>query len=102
MQFGAAIWPFQWYPPYEDAIRRLARLGFRQVELIAWDRETLRTYYTTDRIAALRQLIADEGLVLSEFVTTPAGSPVAILPVARPGSSISVRRSKSPMRWARL
>ncbi len=73
MQFGAAIWPFQWYPPYEDAIRRVARLGFRQVELIAWDRDTLQTYYTPDRIAALRRLIADEGLVLSEFVTTPGG-----------------------------
>lgn len=73
MQFGAAIWPFQWYPPYEDAIRRLARLGFKQLELIAWDRETLRTYYTTERIATLRRLIADEGMVLSEFVTTPGG-----------------------------
>ena len=33
MHFGAAIWPFQWHPPYEDAIRRVARLGFRSVEL---------------------------------------------------------------------
>ncbi len=73
MQFGAAIWPFQWHPPYEDAIRRVARLGFRHVELIAWDRDTLRTYYTPERIAALRQLLADEGLGLSEFVTTPSG-----------------------------
>ncbi len=73
MQFGAAIWPFQWYPPYEDAIRRIARLGFRRVELIAWDSDTLTTYYTSERIANLRSLIADEGLVLSEFVTTPGG-----------------------------
>ena len=73
MQFGAAVWPFQWYPPYEDAIRRIAGLGFRRVELIAWDRDALQTYYTPDRIAALRRLIADEGLALSEFVTTPAG-----------------------------
>src|SRR5919205_533899 len=57
MQFGAAVWPFQWYPPYDDAIRRVA----------------LQTYYTPDRIAALRRLIADEGLMLSEFVTTPSG-----------------------------
>ena len=73
MQFGAAVWPFQWYPPYDDAIRRVARLGFRHVELIAWDRDALQTYYTPDRIAALRRLIADEGLTLSEFVTTPTG-----------------------------
>ncbi len=73
MYFGAAIWPFQWYPPYDDAIRRVARLGFRRVELNAWDRHALQTYYTPDRIAALRRLIADEGLTLSEFVTTPGG-----------------------------
>src|SRR4051812_41002007 len=73
VQFGAAIWPFQWNPPYDDGIRRIARLGFRQIELIAWDRDTLKTYYTSERIAALRQLIADEGLTLSEFVTTPNG-----------------------------
>ena len=73
MQFGAAIWPFQWYPPYDDAIRRVARLGFRCVELIAWDRDALQTYYTPDRSAALRRLLADEGVTLSEFVTTPSG-----------------------------
>lgn len=73
MQFGAAIWPFQWQPPYEDAIRRVARLGFKQVELIAWNRAALDDYYTPQRIAALRQLIKDEGLTLSEFVTTPHG-----------------------------
>ncbi len=73
MQFGAAVWPFQWHPPYDDPIRRIARLGFRHVELIAWDRETLETYYTPGRIADLRRLIADEGLTLSEFVSTPGG-----------------------------
>ena len=57
MHFGAAIWPFQWQPPYEDAIRRVARLGFRGVELIAWDREALETYYTPGRIAALRSVL---------------------------------------------
>ncbi len=73
MQFGAAIWPFQWYPPYEDALRRVARLGFHHVELIAWDRDTLKTYYTPERISALRHLMTEEGLTLSEFVTTPNG-----------------------------
>ena len=72
-QSGRSIWPFQWHPPYDDAIRRMARLGFRQVELIAWDLETLRTDYTGARSATLRRLLADEGLTLSEFVITPGG-----------------------------
>jgi sugar phosphate isomerase/epimerase len=73
MKFGACIWPFQWQPPYEPAIRRVAGLGFRAVELIAWDRATLDDYYTPQRIRELRQLRADEGLELSEFVSTPPG-----------------------------
>jgi sugar phosphate isomerase/epimerase len=73
MKFGACVWPFQWSPPYEDAIRRIAGLGFRAVELIAWDREALDEYYTPQRIQSLRQLLADEGLELSEFVSTPRG-----------------------------
>ena len=73
MRVGASVWPFQWEPPYEEALRRIARLGFRAVELIAWDREALDTYYTPGRIAALRALLDGEGLVLSEFVCTPPG-----------------------------
>ena len=73
MKFGASVWPFQWEPPYEAALQRIARLGFRAVELISWDRETLETYYTPARIAALRALLDSEGLTLSEFVSTPRG-----------------------------
>ena len=73
MRFGASVWPFQWDPPYDAALRRIARLGFTAVELIAWDRQTLDTYYTPDRVAALRSLLDSEGLVLSEFVSTPRG-----------------------------
>src|SRR5581483_9267117 len=73
MRFGASVWPFQWEPPYEEALRRIAGLGFRAVELIAWDRATLDDYYTPSRIAALRSLLDGEGLVLSEFVSTPPG-----------------------------
>ena len=35
MKFGACVWPFQWEPPYEAVIRRIAGIGFRAVELIA-------------------------------------------------------------------
>jgi sugar phosphate isomerase/epimerase len=73
MKLGAAVWPFRWQPPYEDTVRRIAGLGFRSVELIAWDDEALASYYTPDRVRDLRSLIADLGLELSEFVTTAAG-----------------------------
>jgi sugar phosphate isomerase/epimerase len=73
MKFGACVWPFQWNPPYDAALRRIAGLGFRAVELIAWDRAALDSYYTPECIAGLRQLLKDEGLELSEFVSTPRG-----------------------------
>jgi sugar phosphate isomerase/epimerase len=73
MQFGASIWPFQWTPPYDEGIKRLAGLGFKNVELIAWDRPTLDDYYTPDRIKSLKSLIADQGMKMSEFVHSPAG-----------------------------
>ena len=74
MEFGASVWPFQWNPPYEDAIRRIARLGLHNVELIAWNGDVLREYYTPGRVSALRRLIQDEGLKHSEFVSSPPGA----------------------------
>jgi sugar phosphate isomerase/epimerase len=73
MRFGASVWPFKWDTPYDDAIKRIARLGFKAIELIAWDRETLDEYYTPQTIKHLRNMIANEGLLLSEFVSTPRG-----------------------------
>jgi sugar phosphate isomerase/epimerase len=74
MQFGASIWPFQWNPPYEDGIRRLSRLGFKNVELIAWDGDALKEYYTPEKIRALKSVMAGEGMTLSEFVSSPPGA----------------------------
>jgi sugar phosphate isomerase/epimerase len=71
MRFGTTVWTYQWNPPYEDAVKRIAGLGFTAVELIAWNPEILASYYTPQRIKDLRSLIADLGLVLSEFVSTP-------------------------------
>lgn len=71
MKFGASIWPFQWNPPYDDAIRRIAASGFQAFELIAWNETFLKEYYTPDTISHLKTLIADEGLTLSQFVSTP-------------------------------
>jgi sugar phosphate isomerase/epimerase len=73
MKLGAPVWPFQWNPPYEDAVRRIAALGFRNVELIAWNRQALEEYYTPARIRELRALMEDLGLSLSEFVSTAGG-----------------------------
>ena len=73
MKFGASVWPFQWRPPYDDAVQRIANLGFRATELIAWNREALDTHYTPERIRNYRLLLDDLGLELSEFVSTPAG-----------------------------
>ena len=73
MTIGASIWPFQWRPPYEDAIRRVAGLGCKSVELIAWTRDVLDEYYTPARIRALREILDGEGVELSEFVSTPRG-----------------------------
>lgn len=70
MKLGAPVWPFQWHPPYDGALRRIAALGFRQVELIAWNRQALEEYYTPARVRELRVLMDDLGLSLSEFVST--------------------------------
>jgi sugar phosphate isomerase/epimerase len=71
MRFGAPVWPFQWEPPYGDAIRRIAASGFTAVELIAWNRDTLRDYYTAAEIATLKSVLDGEGIALSQFVSTP-------------------------------
>lgn len=73
MKFGASIWPFKWDTPYEETIPRIAKLGFKAIELIAWDRATLDEYYTPRRIKALREIAEGEGLEISEFVSTPRG-----------------------------
>lgn len=73
MKFGASVWPFKWNTPYDVAISRIARLGFGAVELIAWNREVLEEYYTPRTVKDLGNIIDSEGLVLSQFVSTPSG-----------------------------
>ena len=72
MRFGAPVWPFKWDQPYDDAVRRISRLGVRAVELIGWTRRSLDEYYRPSTIANLRAIVEGEGLVLSQFVSTPA------------------------------
>ena len=71
MKFGASCWPFQWEPPYDEAIRRIARHGFKATELIGWNKDYLRDYYTPDTIKNLKSVLSGEGVSISQFVSTP-------------------------------
>ena len=71
MKFGASSWPFQWEPPYEDCIKRVSKLGFSAIELIGWNTTYLNEYYTTQKIAELKSCLDGEGLMISQFVSTP-------------------------------
>ena len=73
MKFGASVWPFKWDPPYEEVIPRIAKLGYKALELIAWDRESLEGYYTPRKVKELSTIINSEGLELSGFVSTSRG-----------------------------
>ena len=50
MKFGASSWPFQWDPPYEDCIRRVAGVGFKAIELIAWNKDFISLAEFIDRL----------------------------------------------------
>lgn len=73
MYLGAATWTLKWAPPYGDAIKTFARLGFKSVELTVWDENFLNTYYTRETNQILCQLIQDQGLRLSEVFSIPVG-----------------------------
>lgn len=74
MFLGVPTWVFSWGPPYDDAIRAVAGLGgFKGVELTVWDEKYLKEYYTPETNKQLKQLIADEGLVLTELFCIPVG-----------------------------
>ena len=73
MYFGATTWTFSWAPPYDDAIKTIAKLGFKSVELTIWSEEFLNEYYTPETNKHLKELIADKGLLLSEVFCIPAG-----------------------------
>lgn len=71
MKFGASSWPFQWDPPYEDVIKRISDLGFKAIELIAWNDDFLKGYYSSAKVKELKKIIIGEGLELSQFVFSP-------------------------------
>jgi len=73
MKFGASSWPFQWDPPYENCIKKVASLGFKAIELIAWNEQYLTEYYTPAKVSELKRCLDGEGIELSQFVSTPGG-----------------------------
>jgi sugar phosphate isomerase/epimerase len=73
MKFGASSWPFQWDPPYENCIKRVASLGFKAIELIAWNEQYLTEHYTPAKVSELKRCLDGEGIELSQFVSTPGG-----------------------------
>lgn len=68
MRFGASVWPWKWDEPYDGAIKRIGRAGFRATELIAWDDDSFTDYYTDQTVRELRKILDDEGMLLSQFV----------------------------------
>jgi len=68
MRFGASVWPWRWDTPYDKAIERIGKAGFRATELIAWKHEVLNDYYTPATIKTLRGVLSDNKMELSQFV----------------------------------
>jgi len=71
MYFGAPVWPLKWAYPYDDPIKKIAALGFKGVELIGWNKTAFEEYYTEKNIAELNKLIADLGMVVTNFDYNP-------------------------------
>lgn len=71
MKLGCAVGAFtrdHYAPPYEEAVTRIAALGFQGVELIVASEADLTDYYTPARVKTLRRLMGDGGLALSELI----------------------------------
>jgi len=73
MFLGASSWVFDWAPPYDNAIKAIAELGFKGIELAIWNNDFLENYYTDETVGHLRKLIEDSGLVLTNVFCLPSG-----------------------------
>jgi sugar phosphate isomerase/epimerase len=73
MKFGAPTWPFQWNPPYQQALRRIAAAGFRATEIVSWNLDVINDYFTPANLTDLKSILDGEGLELSQFCTHPRG-----------------------------
>lgn len=74
MYLGATTWTFSWAPPYDEPIKRIAKLGgFKSVELTIWNEEFLKDYYTSKTNKYLRSLAEDNGLRINDVFCIPPG-----------------------------
>jgi sugar phosphate isomerase/epimerase len=73
MKLSATVWPFKWNPPYEEAIKKIATIGYKSVELMAWNKNILRDYYVPKRIRALRELMDSLDLELAALHSITGG-----------------------------
>ena len=64
--FGSTIWTFNWNPPFDAALRRLARTGCKGFELTAWSVDML-AYYTPEVVGELKRIADGEGMSLTNF-----------------------------------
>jgi sugar phosphate isomerase/epimerase len=64
--FGSTIWTFNWNPPFDAALRRLAKTGCKGFELTAWSVDML-DYYTPETVAGLKSIADGEGMSLTNF-----------------------------------
>jgi len=91
MRFGASVWPWRWDLPYDKAVKRIGKAGFRATELIAWNRTAIDEYYTSATIGALRGVLADSDMKLSQFVIVNRGAASADPAVKRAAIDIFKR-----------
>lgn len=74
MKLGATSWVFDWAPPYEKAIKSIAELGFKCVELTVWDNNFLKTHYSSGNNKDTRKMIEDLGMECSNLFCLPSGA----------------------------
>ena len=74
MFLGATTWTFSWAPPYDEAIKKIAKIGgFKVVELTVWGEEFLSEYYTPETNKYLKDLAEDQGLRINDVFCIPPG-----------------------------
>jgi len=74
MFLGAPTWVFDGATPFDVCIRNIKKAGLKGVEMIIWNEQAITQTYTRDNIKFYRDLIADLGMTLSEFVVPASTS----------------------------
>ncbi len=70
IKIGCAVWTLMepnYMAPYEDAIRKVAAIGFDGIELMVNDIQELDDYWTEQQIEKIKKLISTLGLELTQL-----------------------------------